>query len=367
MEMLRRIGLEPVIEGFTSARSCWHPYVLFYGLVLVSEVFFWTGGFWGTIAALVLAWGAFVSVLLEMAFYPNPIRWLLPKGRSQNAYGRIRARDSTQDQLVLLGHLDTHRTPLVFSTETWVRLFRVLVPIGIVCFLALVTLFAADIIASAHFWRLLSLPFALFMLAQFLITLQADFSPHTSGANDNATGAGVVLRLAERLKERPLAHTDVWAVLSGCEEVGCYGADVFARRHRDELKRAAWVTVDNVGGVGANPTYLNRETFLLTTHSDPELLALADRVASNHPTLKAQADTFRGAFTEGAIGGKHGMRVLTVLAFRPDGALPDWHRPTDLVENVAPDVVERVETFLWEFLQHGDRQIEQGIRGSKKG
>jgi len=355
-EALRQAGLEPVTESFTSARSAWYPYVLFSGLVLVGELWFWIGGRWGAIAALVLASLAIVSVLRELAFRSNPLRWLLPKGPSQNVWGRLPPRDQPRQQVVLLGHLDTHRTPLVFSTDRWVRLFGLLVPVGLVSTVLLVVIFAVGVAATGWLWRLLSLPFALIALGLFLVTLQADFSPYTAGANDNATGAGIVLSLAERLKKEPLAHTAVWAVLSGCEEVGCYGADAFAQAHRGELGHAAWIALDSVGGASAGPAYLTRETFLLITRSDPSLLALADRVAARHPELDAYAHTFSGAYTEGAIGGKHGFRVLTLVSHRRDGVLPEWHRPTDVVDNLDPGVVERTETFVWELLQEIDRQ-----------
>jgi hypothetical protein len=355
-QVLRGAGLEPVIESFISARSAWYPYALFSGLMLVSELLFWLGDRWGAIAALALAATALASVLLELAFRPNPLRWLLPKGRSQNVWARLQPRDEIREQVVLIGHLDTHRTPLVFSTDRWVRLFNVLVPVGLASSVALVVLFAIGIAAPGWLWRLLSLPFALVALGLLLITLQADLTPYTAGANDNATGAGVVLSLAERLKREPLSHTAVWAVLSGCEEVGCYGADAFAQAHQDKLKHTIWIAVDSVGGAGADPSYLKRETFLLTTQSDPDLLALAERIATRRPELKAFAYAFRGAYTEGVIGGKYGFRVLTLSANRRDGVLPEWHRSTDVVENLDPAVVERTETFLWELLQEIDRR-----------
>lgn len=355
-QALQEAGLESVTELFTSARSAWYPYVLFSGLVLVGELLFWTGERWGVIAALALALLAVVSVLLELAFRPNPLRWLLPKGQSQNVWVRLRPEGEAREQVVLLGHLDTHRTPLIFSTDRWVKLFGSLVPIGLASTVALIALFTAETIAPGGLWRPLSLPFALVVLYLFLLTFQADFSPYTAGANDNATGAGVVLSLAERLKEEPLSHTAVWAVLSGCEEVGCYGADAFAQAHRNELGDAAWIAVDGVGGAGASPAYLTRETFLLATRSDPGLLALADGVTARCPELDAYAHTFSGAYTEGAIGGKHGFRVLTLISHRRDGVLPEWHRPTDVVENLDPGVVERTETFVWELLREMDRR-----------
>ncbi len=358
-QVLQEAGLAPVTEPFTSARSAWYPYALFAGLVLAGELLFWLGGSWGALVALVLALLAVVSVLLELAFRPNPLRWVLPKGRSQNVWARIPPTGEAREQVILMGHLDTHRTPLAFSSPGWLKLFNSLVPVGLVSTVLLTVLFAVGTVdPGGLWWRLLSLPLALVVLLILLITLQADRSPYTAGANDNATGAGIVLSLAQRLTQAPLAHTAVWAVLSGCEEVGCYGAEAFAQAHRDELGRAIWITLDSVGGQGAGPAYLTHETFLLPVRSDPDLLALADRVAAAHPELGAYAHGFKGAFTDGAIGGKYGFRVLTLVGHRRDGVLPEWHRPTDVVENVDPDVVARTETFVWSLLQEIDRRIE---------
>lgn len=355
-DVLKKSALEPVTEPFTSARSAWYPYVLFTGLALLAEVLFWAAGRTGAVIAAVLTAGALASVLLELAFRPNPIRWVLPKGRSQNVWARRMPTGDVRQNVVLMGHLDTHRTPLVFSTDRWVRLFGRLVPIGLASAVALLVLFIIGAVVPGLLWRLLSLPFALVILGVFLITLQADFSPYTAGANDNATGAGIVLSLAERLVREPLAHTAVWLVLSGCEEVGCYGAEDFARRHRKELGRAIWITLDSVGGAHSSPAYLTHETFLLTVPSDPELVALTERIAARYPEWDLHPHRFRGAYTEGSIAAKYGFRVLTFTSHRRDGILPQWHRPTDTVEHLDPQVVEHTEALVWEVLQEIDRE-----------
>lgn len=354
-DVLRRLGLEPVTEPFTSARSAWYPYALFSGLALLAEVLFWAAGRIGAVIAAVLTAVALASVLLELAFCPNPFRWVLPKGRSQNVWARRMPTGEVRRQVVVMGHLDTHRAPLAFSTDRWVRLFSRLVPIGLASAIALLLLFIIGALAPGLIWWVLSLPFALIVLGVFLITIQADFSPYTAGANDNATGAGVVLSLAERLAHQPLAHTAVWLVLSGCEEVGCYGAEDFARRHRDKLGRAIWMTLDSVGGTKASPAYLTHETFLLTVRSDPELVALAEQIARRHPEWDAHPYHFRGAYTEGSIAAKYGFRVLTFTGHRRDGVLPEWHRPTDTVERLEPKAVEHTEALVWELLQEIDR------------
>jgi hypothetical protein len=229
------------------------------------------------------------------------------------------------------------------------------VPVGLLSTVVLIVLFMIGIFAGGSLWRLLSLPFASVLCGLLLITLQADRTPYTEGANDNATGAAVVLSIAERLAREPLDNTAVWALLSGCEEVGCYGADAFARAHQGELEDAAWIALDGVGSSGGRTVYLERETFLLTARSDPGLIALAERVASRRPDLDVGAGVFAaGGYTEGSIGAVYGLRVLTLASLR-EGALAEWHRPTDVVANVDPDVVERTETFLWELLHEMDR------------
>jgi len=175
-------------------------------------------------------------------------------------------------------------------------------------------------------------------------------------ANDNATGAGIVLALAERLRREPLRHTEVWALCTGCEEVGAYGAAAFVRRHRD-LGRPIFIVLDTVGGPGSGPCVLVQETMLVPLRSDPELLALAEEVARSCPELGAYRwPNFRGAYTDGAPAVRAGWRVLTLVNLRPDGVLPHWHQPSDVYENVDPGVVARTEAFVWQLLQAIDRQ-----------
>ena len=344
-------GLTPTIEWFTSARSAWLPYTISFGLILVGELLFWVGGRWGAVAALALTLLALGSVLLELAFRPNPLRWALPKGESQNVWARVAPREEVQEEVVLLAHLDTHRTPVVFSSRTWVRLFKILIPAGVVSVLVLSGLLTVDLIVPRPLWETLSLVPTVAVVGVVVLTMQAERSPYTVGANDNASGVGVVLSLARRLAEQPLKRTAVWAVLTGCEEVGCYGAEAFAEAHADDLGRPVWMAVDNVGGPNADPTWAERELFFLPVKSDRQLLALAEEVANRRPDLGARGADFELAYTEGAIGGKYGFRVLTLLALRGDGSLPHWHRPSDVMKNVDSETVARTEAFAWELLR----------------
>lgn len=354
-QVLTEIGVTPTSETFASARSGYYPFALWCGLVLLGAILFATAGRIGAILALFVSLAALAFVLLELTLRSNPLRYLLPKGQSQNTWGRLDPGGDVRQQVVLIGHLDSHRTPLVFSSSNWLRLFHTLVPVGLVASILLVVLYTIvgfGILERTPFVGWLALPCVLAILGIFLLMLQADLTPYTAGANDNASAVGIILDLASRLKKEPLQHTAVWVLLSGCEEVGCYGAEAFAQAHRAALGSAPiWLTIDSVGGKGAGIAYLSQETFLLTTKSDPDLLSLADQIRQQKPELGAFRHHFKSAYTEGAIGGKHGFRVLTLLALERDGTLPEWHRRSDVFDNIDPDVIERVEAFAWELLQ----------------
>jgi hypothetical protein len=353
-EVLKKRGLDPQISPFASARSAWYPFALFSGTMLVALVSFLVGGQIASLVAPVLAAASVASVLLELAFRPNPLRWILPQAESQNVSARIQAREVARRKVVLVGHLDTHRTPIVFSSDTWLRIFRVLIPLGLFASLVMLAMFAAGIVIGEGPWRWSALVPGLFLVGILVVSIQADLTPFSEGANDNGSGAGIVLSLAEDLAMNPLRETDVWIVLTGCEEVGCYGADAFLEDHGNELSEAFWLTLDNVGGEETMLGYLTKETFLLSTLSDPELLQIAGSIATEQPDLRARPHRFRGAYTEGAIGRKHGLRVLTLIATRPNGSVPEWHRPTDVLERLSEGAVTRCEAFVKELLARID-------------
>lgn len=352
-EVFRALGLTPCVEPFVSATSAWRPYAIATGGMLLMVPLFFLGGRW--IAAL----GTFLLILctvLELSFTPNPLRLLVPKGRSQNVYAILPPAGPVRQRVILCGHLDTHRTPWAFSSPRALALYRTLVTLGLPGAAGMGVLFGIGAWTGDPRWGWPALLPALLLAAVFAMAVQADLTPYTHGANDNATGAGMVLALAERLRREPLRHTEVWALCTGCEEVGAYGAAAFVRRHRD-LGRPIFIVLDTVGGPGSGPCVLVQETMLVPLRSDPELLALAEEVARSCPELGAyRRPNFRGAYTDGAPAVRAGWRVLTLVNLRPDGVLPHWHQPSDVYENVDPGVVARTEAFVWQLLQAIDRQ-----------
>jgi len=247
-QVMCSLGLRDVrMEPFTAPRSMWLPYAASYGLVLLGELAGLVGGRVGAGLGGLLSLLAVYWFFAELSFRDTLLHHILPQGRSQNVVGVIPARRMAHWCVVLVGHLDTQRTPWFFASLSGLLLFMVTVYVSFGGMVLNGLLLAAHALVSislipALFWAL-TLWFSL-GAAACLQTERVDF---TVGANDNASGVGVVLGLAERLMAHPLDRKEVWALCTGSEEVGCHGMVEFLRRHGEELEEAIFLDLEGMG------------------------------------------------------------------------------------------------------------------------
>src|SRR3990170_8740287 len=127
---LAGLGLEAHVQPFRSATSAWRPFALAVALALLSVAFYPLGGRVTAALAAAVVLAALASAYLEITLAGNPLRWLLPKGRSQNVWAVLPPRGAVRQQVVLVGHLDSHRTPFVFKSASHLKLFALLSPLG---------------------------------------------------------------------------------------------------------------------------------------------------------------------------------------------------------------------------------------------
>jgi len=353
-KVYKELGLSPLVEPFRSAKSAWLPFALAAGLVLFGLVLYLLGGFYGLLLALVISILSLASLVLELMFKSNLFRWVLPKGDSQNVSVRVAPEGPKKETIILIGHLDTHRMPIVYKSQQWVKFFRTLTTVTFFSVILLLLLYIIDLFFDWVFFPLLSLLISIPIIILFLIGITADRTEYTPGANDNATGTAIVMGLVERTLKSPLQNTVLWAINSGCEEVGAYGAEAWLKQHIQEVEGAVFLTIDNVGGKETSPCFLTKEALIFPYESDPQLLELAELIAAENPELGAHSHEMKAAYTEGAIGNKAGLRCLTFVNYTPDGVIPDWHQPSDVFENVDWEVVQRTEEFVWRIIHHID-------------
>jgi len=202
--------------------------------------------------------------------------------------------------------------------------------------------------------RWIGLAAAAIQLFALFLCIQADFTPFTAGANDNASGAGVALSVAQRLAAEPLAHTEVRLAFTGCEEVGAYGAAAFLDAHAAELgPDAVHIILDQVGF--GRVRYLTSDGLILKRKTHPRALALARRAAYELPDLKIHGQTGL-AYTDGLVATKRGLIALTLNTL-PSPITNDnlhWHRPSDTLAHIDLDALADTHAVVWQLLQQID-------------
>jgi len=358
---LNELGCATRVEEFQSSTSAYLPFSLALALMLVAEVIFYTlasspNAQAGALAALVLGVVVTVSGVMELMLRDNPLRWLLPLGQSQNVVGVTPASGEAQRKLVVMAHVDSHRTPFFWWSPNTYQVYRIISVFSFLSLVAMNVIFLVGVFAPGGGLRNASLIPAAVIGLMLLLLVQAHNTPYTAGANDNASGVGVLLALAERLQREPLANSEVWWVASGCEEVGVYGSADFVHRHQDELAEAedVFVSVDNIAGKGTDLVYLRQEGLLFPMPYPAEMLALADKLAVAHPDLKVRAFALQGVNTDAAHALTAGLPALSLVSVTRRGWIPNWHHPSDVFANVDAEAVDRAERFVGELLQRLD-------------
>lgn len=358
---LEGLGYAVTREAYYAPVSGWHPYALALGLMLVCAALFWLLGRGPNAQAGALAAAAFglitvISFFLDITHRPSPLRWFLPTGPSQNVWAVAQPRGEARRQVVVSGHADTHRTALAMQSPALWQVFRVLTTLAGVAIVALVGLFIWGIFTTDPLPRAVALYTAIVPVVGLIFTLQPDFTPYVRGANDNASGAAAVLALAERLKSDPLEQTAVYLLNTGCEETGCWGMADWIKRHAaGEAAGASYLVLDNIGGRGSQVNYVLDETVLIPVRSDPELVALAERVAQENPELGARPWHYRGLDSELSLARIYGQKALGLLNFDPaTGMPPNFHTARDDLRNIDPAVLDRSEQFAWALLKAMD-------------
>jgi hypothetical protein len=143
--------------------------------------------------------------------------------------------DEHRQDLVIIGHVDSHRMPIIFFSPGRLRNYRAFTTIAFLAFTGQVLLCW---LGTGTQWEWIwPMTFVSALCAVLLVALcvQADRTPFSPGAKENVTSAALVLTLAEHLLSEPLRHMRVWLVCTSAEEVHHYGAMDFFRHHCGEM------------------------------------------------------------------------------------------------------------------------------------
>jgi hypothetical protein len=351
-------GLKAVVETFRSARSIFHPHLLASLVMLLAFAVFPLAGRGTAALAAFLTILSLVSELQELGFQNNLFRLLVPKGTSQNVHAVIPPSGEHRRDLVLVGHVDSQRTPLIFRSPKWVKAYDRFTTIAFAAFIYQALLYTLAAVFQWPWAWLASIPSAVCAAVLAAICIEAEATPFTAGANDNATAVGMVLTLAAELARRPLENTRVFAIVTGCEEVQHYGMIDFYRRHRAEMKEPRAVVFEMLGCAG--PAWTTREGIIVPFLTDPVMLKIVASLRDTHPEWKAYSSKISGGNTELADAVRAKVPAITLFGLKPDGEAPYWHQVGDTFDKLDPDVMERTWAFARALVDEIDRLPQTG-------
>jgi Zn-dependent M28 family amino/carboxypeptidase len=159
-----------------------------------------------------------------------------------------------------------------------------------------------------------------------------------------------VLELAERLQRRPVENVDVWVVFTGAKEGFMLGMRAWLGEHGGDLNkdRTWFVNVDTVGNGSIH--HVTAEGFALLYRHDRRLIATCARLGSKPHVWRLG--------TDGVVPLMRGYPSITLCALE-NGRIPNFHRPTDTVENLDARTVENAADFVEELVRQIDGAFAQ--------
>lgn len=356
VQELARIGAcDARLEAVRGAPSTYRPFALAFSAALLGIVLSWAlpGRGSALLAALLNALGAW-GMLAETDLASSWLGALLPAGESINAMGRMPAAGEARRRLVVCAHLDTHRTPVFFSSPAWNRAFSALVGTAFASMPAAALAYLAGGLFAWEAARWLGLAAGALQALALALCLHADLTPYSPGANDNASGVGVALALAARLASQPLERSEVWLLFTGCEETGAAGMRAFLDAHPASQDKPDFFLVLDQVGIGVQGV-LTRDGLIRKRRTHPLALQVARNASEKLPQVGM--DWREGvAYTDALAATRRGLPALSLSALPSPGGDQDahWHRLSDVMEHIDPGAVSDAIALAWQVLLEAD-------------
>jgi hypothetical protein len=323
-------------------------------------------------------WFGLVLTLLGSSWFhchfnliEHPFDWLMPKGQSQNIIAQIsgssgyaveiadeqgvvaqtRSKGNERHNIVLMAHYDSAKSAFLYDPGR-VQSFRQVFLVNAVLayaapLVALINLFTQSDIFSL----LLAVFFAINAVLFFLREQQDVF---VEGANDNASGVAAAIEAASRLGASLGADFDgrITLVLTGAEEVGAYGArNYFASEDFDQN-----TLVVNFDNLGKGDLHAAIGEGMLQYHPYQQRVRWLVQDMQQSGAAAAPL-AYRLAYFDTLPFARAAIPCLSLIALE-DGLPPNWHWPSDTVENIETQPIEAAVDYAIEFIR---RWVDQKV------
>ena len=351
--VLRTFGdldLEVDMETFSSWKSDLHGLLIVYGLAVAAFLVFRL-----SYTACVVA-----SLLLFFIFQMETYTWavlsrLLPHSSASNVIGRVRATGSAKQKVLLVANYDTARSsPL--GRPLMARFFRLLYIVSFACIIAIMLLGFFGMGASLtkisqgtinRIWLYAS-PFAAYLIVMCIIILLGEVRGRfTAGANDNASGIGVLLSVMASLSDNPLENTEVWGLASGRGTAGARGMIAFLHRHRHVMRDASIINLDHCG-IG-DTLIATREGVMFGFRCSWRLRRIAQEAARGSGGVELGKGRCRVKKSDGMAATVRGFRAITICGLKK-GTYPGWRDTNDTLDTLDRGSLDRAVKLVGRML-----------------
>jgi len=175
-----------------------------------------------------------------------------------------------------------------------------------------------------------------------------------NGADDNASGVAVLLKLAKMLQERPEAKDNYLILLFSGEEMGLLGSNFFAKNPTLDLEQVAYmINLDMVGRLREDKTLSISGTG--TTPVWPQV-------------LNSLNPGFNLVLSESGVGPSDHtsfyLQDIPVLHFFT-GQHEDYHKPSDDADKLNYQCMEAIAAYLFDLVKAMEIQEEIAFRKTK--
>lgn len=345
-----QLGLKCSVESFKTITSFSYPYILIYLISVIGVIFLLLKK---PILAIILTGIGAIAFFLENSSF-ELVSIILPKKTSSNVIGYLPSLKQAKKIIIISAHYDSSRSGIMFSPK-FVKGFRNTF-IGLVISIFSIFILTAMYWITNAFWvKIIVVILALDPLITIVLLLHREIKgEYTNGANDNASGVGVLLALAERFKDEPLEKAELYFVATGAEESGMVGMIDYVKHHQQILKNAYIINLDNCGK--GYLSYIIEEGMIKKFPADHRLVSVADQLR-NKGFEEVKPRVFTTMSTDALVPLARGFSAMSIMAFDESGILPNWHWTTDVYENVDPKTVNLTFEFISALIREIDVKL----------
>lgn len=344
------LDIEVNMETFRSWKSDMHGLLIVMLLSLFGYAIF-PASYITSLVCGILAW-----VIFQMEVYSWAVTSrLMPRSSSSNVIGRIHPAGEKKHRVMLVANYDSAKeSPL--GRPRVARLYRVIFALVFVCvsLLALLAIVGmlislADVKRSTILllW-MFTAPFAAYMLILTALLGWGElFGRYSAGANDNAAGVGVMLSVMEKMADKPLQHTDLWAVATARGAAGGRGMISLMKRHRRQFHGTYIINIDHPGG--GRLSVIRREGVILGFRGSGKLTKLAMQAAKKEK-LEIKRGRCRVKKSDAMVARVRGQRAITIGGL-VGGTFPGYRNTHDTYDDIDREMLDDARSLVERMLR----------------